>query len=74
MNEYPSAIVFNFDLVHEMIFLPENLQYNLSISCSFKVELIFKEVKFSNGSSIFIHGFVCLIISKLSDITDMQKK
>ena len=50
MNEYPSFIVFNFDLVHGMIFLCEILPYNLSISCRFKVQLIFEGAKFLKGN------------------------
>ena len=53
-------------------FLCGNLSYNLSISCLFQVELIFKGANFTNGISIFNHEFVCHKILKNLDIFDMQ--
>ena len=38
--------MFNFELMNGMIFLLENLPYNLSISCRFKVELKLKGATF----------------------------
>ena len=38
--------MFNFELMNGMIFLVENLPYNLSISCRSKVELKLEEATF----------------------------
>ena len=46
-NEYPSLIVFNFEYVHKILFLCGNLSYNLSLSCRFKVELIFDGARYN---------------------------
>ena len=46
LNEYPAFNVFNFEYVHKIIFLCRNSSYNLSISCCFKVELIFQRANF----------------------------
>ena len=74
LNEYPSFIVFNFEYVHKILFLCGNLSYNLSLSCRFKVELIFNGARYNkkNGINIFNHKFVYHKILKILKITDMQ--
>ena len=74
LNEYPSFIVFNFEYVHKILFLFGNLSYNLSLSCRFKVELIFNGARYNkkNGINIFNHKFVYHKILKILKITDMQ--
>ena len=64
--------MFNFEYVHKIIFLVGKLPYNSSISCSFKVESIFKGAKIHKQISISNYEFVYLRILKNLEITDMQ--
>ena len=66
--------MFDFDYVHEIIFSYGKLSLNRSISCDFKVEVIFKWGKFGKQnkglqSSVCLHYYFVLL-----EITDMQNR
>ena len=62
MNEYRSSHVFNYENVHEIIFLCGNMSYILSISFSWYS----KGLNFTNEIMFFNDDFVYLMILKTS--------
>ena len=59
-NFYWMNIHLSLCLIHGMIFLGENVPYNLSIFCRFKVQLIFEGAKFLKGNQYDLDSWVPL--------------